>query len=158
MFADDALECCALRLQAERALEAEKSGQAPSPAERLIGLLHRWKSAWFPDTPEGLAASCLTSYTERDLLRMAQGAGFGKLRLELCIDLGTAAPTSWEVFLDIAPHPWAPSLRQILDERFLPDERQLLEAVLRPGVEAGQHTSVERMAYITGIRPSAQTG
>ena len=147
VFADDALECCALRMQAEHA--------DASPAGQLVTLLHRWRSAQLPDTPEGMAACSLTSYTERDLLRWAQGLGFERLRLELVVDMTQPAPTSWDLFLNVAPHPWAPSLRTLLAERFTTSERQLLEAVLRPGVEAGKHVSVERLAYLTGVRPHA---
>jgi hypothetical protein len=64
-----------------------------------------------------------------------------------------ALVTSWDVYLDSSPHPWAPSLGQILAERFSADERQFFEGLVRPAVESGQNVEIERIAYVSARKP-----
>jgi hypothetical protein len=74
----------------------------------------------------------MTNYSERDLLRFVRDAGFTQIHLELHIDVRASSVTTWEIFLDVAPHPWAPPLREIVAQRFSQEERRLFERVLRP--------------------------
>ncbi len=141
LFRDEALAACGMR----RALEA-----APDP---MLALLHKWKSAQFPDTEAAMAVSPVTNYSERDLLRLAQMAGFETLHLELHIDVKPAPPREWEVFCATSPHPWAPPLREIFAERFTLEEAIALAAVLRPEVEAGRFGSTGRMIYLSARKP-----
>jgi arsenite methyltransferase len=144
IFCDEAYEISALRLQALQA--------GSSIGETFLKVLHRCKAAQFPDTPAKMMQSPLTSYTERDLLRMAAGAGFKELHLELHIDMLASPVRSWDVFVQIAPHPWAPTLAQVLETECTRDEREILEAALRPAIESGEHLSIDRMAYLSATR------
>jgi arsenite methyltransferase len=146
IFQDEAFLARVLRTRAQ----AATSG---SDDDRFLGLLHRWKSAQFPDTAEGCAASPLASYSERDLLTLAQQAGFEELHLELHIDVHPSALTSWEAFISTSPHPLAPPLRSILEQRCSAAERELFERILRPAVESGRHPSIDRTAYLTARKP-----
>jgi len=123
------------------------------PADRFLTLLHRWKAAQFPDTEEACAQSPIANYSERDLLNWVRGAGFVQIHLQLNIDMVPSLVTSWDVFLASSPHPWAPTLRQILDEQFTPDERQYFEQMVRPTVESGKNIHTDRVTYIQAQKP-----
>jgi ubiquinone/menaquinone biosynthesis C-methylase UbiE len=141
---DDALYARALRRRIE-----DKS----LPADRFLTLLHRWKAAQFPDTEDACAISPLADYSERDLLNMASGAGFTEIHLQLHIDVVLSLMTNWEVFLGSSPHPWAPSLKQILSERFTPEDREFFERVVRPTVESGKNATTNRAVFLQAQRP-----
>jgi arsenite methyltransferase len=145
IFYDDAFAACTLKTLVE--------SQAPGTADRFRPLLHRWKAAQFPDTQEKLLANPITNYTERTLFEMASAAGFVPVHLELHMDLTPSDITSWRVFLASSPHPWAPTLDEILARQFNDAERVFFEQVMRPLVERGTATTISRTAYISATKP-----
>ena len=144
-FRDNALAAASLRRRLE-------SGQIDR-TKSILHLVHRWHAAQYPDTDEGIGSSPIANYTERDLLRLAQAAGFGELHLELHISVTNTYRKTWEVFIDSSPHPLAPSLRTILEERFTAEERRLFEAAVRPMVESAEFAETDRMVYLTALKP-----
>lgn len=142
---DDALMASALRKMIDDSPHGTHN--------RLIYLLHRWKSAQFPDTDEKISANPITNYSERDLVQLAHNCGFVDIHMELHIDIGPSTATPWEVFINTAPHPLAPSLSVILDEQFTAEEREFLEQILRPTIESTQAVVTERIAYLTARKP-----
>lgn len=135
-----------------RALRNRTAGPG-QPTDRFLTLVHRWKAAQFPDTEQACAASPLTNFSERDLLNIARSCGFEQLHLQLHIDVTPSLITSWEVFLEASPHPWAPSLSRILAEQFTAEERVFFEKILRPSVESGNSITVDRVAYMQARKP-----
>lgn len=135
-----------------RALRKRVEDQS-QPVDRFLTLLHRWKAAQFPDTEEASAKSPIANYSERDLLNMVRVAGFVQIHLQLNIDVMPSIVTSWDVFLGISPHPWAPSLKQILAERFTAEERQFFEQMIRPTVESGRNLTTDRVLYLQAQKP-----
>ena len=127
--------------------------EAARTQDRAGYLIQRWKSAQWPDSMEKIAASPLTNYSERDLLRMALGAGFVDARLELEILTGPTRIPSWEVLLETSPHPWARTLRTLLDEDFSVDEAHELETLMRARLASGQMIEFDRMAYLSARKP-----
>jgi ubiquinone/menaquinone biosynthesis C-methylase UbiE len=123
------------------------------PVDRFFTLLHRWKAAQFPDTEESCAQSPIANYSERDLLNWVRGAGFAPIHLQLHMDVVPSLITSWNVFLASSPHPWAPSLQQILHEKFTPDERLFFEQMVRPTVESGKSVHTDRVTYLQAQKP-----
>ena len=123
------------------------------PADRFLNLLHKWKSAQFPDTEESAAKSPIVNYSERDLLNMVRTAGFVEIHLQMHIDVMPSIITSWDVFVGKSPHPWAPSLKQIMAERFTQEECEFLESRLRPTVESGQGVTTDRIVYLQARKP-----
>ena len=123
--------------------------------DRLLPLIHRWKSAQFPDSVELLTESPLTNYSERDLLLFAEEAQFVDIHMELHVNVRAVEPLSWEVFVNSSPHPLAPSLCQIMADKFTPDERQLFESSLRAVVEAGSSAATDRIVYLSARKPGA---
>lgn len=142
---DEALATLSLK----RTLEAQANDQR----DRFMVLCHRWKAAQFPDTEERIAASAITNYSERDLLRWVQDAGFTQVHMEMHFDMMTSDITSWDVFVGIAPHPWAPTLKSILQSKFSAAERSLFESIVRPQIESGRSVSVGRGLYLTADKP-----
>lgn len=144
VFQDDAFVACALKTR----VESRRTG-SPDPLEPL---LHRWKAAQFPDTPEKMAANPITSFSERTLFEWIRSAGFKQAHLELHIDTAPTRLTSWQTFLNSSPHPWAPPLTDILANQFSQQEREIFESAMRPMVESGQAPTVIRTVYATAIK------
>jgi arsenite methyltransferase len=138
-----------------RALRKRVDAQAGPSPDRFLTLLHRWKAAQFPDTEEQCANSPIANYSERDLLNFVRGSGFVQIHLQLHIDVMPSLSTSWDVFLGSSPHPWAPPLGTILAEQFTPEERIYFEQIVRPTVESGKNTSVDRIVYLNATKPAA---
>lgn len=138
------------------AAQAMKAVIDASPAEQvspLMVLLHRWQAAQFPDTAEKIRACPIANYSERDLVRFAQNAGFADLHLELHIDTGPSMTRSWDTFIRSSPHPLAPPLSRIMAERFSAAEREFFERSMRPVIEDPKAVSTDRMAYLTARKP-----
>lgn len=143
IFQDEAFFAIALRMQLD-----------DGTADRFRVLLHRWKAAQLPDTDEERSRNPLVNFSERSLLNFACATGFVDVHLELHIDVTLSPITSWEVFLDVVPHPWSPSLRTILDERFTAEEREFFERTYRPTIESGANMVTDRIAYLTASKPA----
>jgi arsenite methyltransferase len=138
---------------AARAMKAVIDSKPPAEVSPLMVLLHRWKAAQYPDTEEKIRQSPLANYSERDLIRFAQAAGFADIHLELHIDVVPSLVHSWDAFVNSSPHPLAPPLRVIMAERFTAAERELFERGMRPVVEDPKGVSTDRMVYVTARKP-----
>jgi ubiquinone/menaquinone biosynthesis C-methylase UbiE len=143
---DDAFLAAALRNK----LEAE----SPPSRDLSLELLHRWRSAQYPDTLETIARNPLVNYSERDLFEFVRSAGFIDIHLELHIDSIPSIPDSWDVFLRTSPHPWAPPTSLILAERFTEQERASFEKLVRPTVESPDAVTVTRNVYLNATKPA----
>lgn len=146
VFQDDAFST--------RALKKMLEGRPVEALHPFMPLLHRWKAAQFPDTAEKIRESPIANYSERDLIRVAQAAGFEDLHLELHIDVIPSPIPSWEAFLKSSPHPLAPPLSVILAEQFSVEERQLFENVMRPQIENPRTLTTDRTVYLTARKPT----
>ena len=147
VFQDDALAALAIRT----VIESNPAAQV----RPLTVLLHRWKAAQYPDTEAKILQSPIANYSERDMLRFAQLAGFCELHLELHIDTLPSIVRSWDAFINSSPHPLAPPLSVIMAEQFTAEERQLFERSMRPAVEDEKAVTTDRMLYLTAKKPSA---
>ena len=147
VFQDEAVAAQAMRTVIE--------SNPPEAVSPLLRLMHRWKASQYPDTDEKIRASAIAGYSERDMVRFAQNAGFAEVHLELHIDTFPAIMRSWDVFVSSAPHPLAPPLRTIMAEQFSAEEREFFERSMRPVIEDPRAVSTERMLYLTA-RKSAQ--
>ncbi len=145
LFRDRAMLVMGLR----RAIEDLPSLPDTTSPQGMIRLLHRWNARQLPDTLEAINANPLTNYTDRDFIYFAQQAGLSDIHMELHIDICPSQAPSWEVYLDTAPHPTAPTWRQVLEEDFSPQERALLEAQMRPGMDHQTAHTTTAMVYLT---------
>jgi len=126
--------------------------QAPNSTTEISRLVQRCRAAQLPSTKADILSTPITSFTERDLLMLLQKAGFNEIHLELRIDIQKAAPMQWSTYLDIAPRPGAPTLREILWTSFSPSERQSYEHTFRPVVESGEFLDHDIVAYLTAVK------
>jgi SAM-dependent methyltransferase len=98
----------------------------------------------------------MVDFDERDLLRLAERAGFVDLRLSFTAEV-TRDPMwhtrDWDVLLDSSPNPLAPTLREAIQAALDADEARRLEMVLRPQVEQGRGTTRNAHAYLLGRKP-----
>jgi SAM-dependent methyltransferase len=95
----------------------------------------------------------MLDFDERDLLQLAEAAGFFPLELRLKAVIEPAAPRSWDVFLDTAGNPNIPTLREAMEQVLTADERERLTAQLRPLVERGEGEWRMAFAHLSGVRP-----
>jgi len=146
IFQDEAFDTVILKNRVD--------AQVDGAHDRGLDLLHRWKASQFPDTPEKIAQSPIANFSERDLIRLAVGEGFTDIHMELHVDVMPSIIKSWDVFIGASPHPWAPSLKTIMEEQFTQEEAEHFEAMVRPSIEAGHPVSIDRMAYLSAQKPA----
>lgn len=145
VFRDDAIETIELKKRIDL--------QLPESINLFLLLLQRWKAAQFPDTTELMSHCPITNYSERDVFRYVCNSGFVEVQLNLHMEVVPCPIRSWQVFLELSPYPWAPSLDTILKTQFTQDEREYFEQTVRPIVESGQATSTNRNVYVTARKP-----
>lgn len=141
---DDALATYALKKMID--------AQSPEFRDRFLELQCRIRSAQFPNTIEKISESPLTNFTERDLFRLAQDAGFVDVHMEFHIDSYSTSQTSWNAFLESSPHPLAPPVKQILDEHFSKQDIEFFTEKFMPIIVAGQSAGTSRNAYLTAAK------
>jgi SAM-dependent methyltransferase len=95
----------------------------------------------------------MLDFDERDLVRLAEEAGFFPIVLRLKAVIEPATPRSWDSFLDTAGNPNIPTLREAMEQVLTPGERERLTAQLRPLVERGEGEWRIAFAHLTGTRP-----
>lgn len=94
----------------------------------------------------------MLDFDERDLLRLAEEAGFSPLRLTLDARIESVEPRDWDVFLDTAWNPNVPTLREAMEQTLTPEERERFTLQLRPLVERGEGEWRMAFAHLSGIR------
>jgi arsenite methyltransferase len=94
----------------------------------------------------------MLDFDERDLLRLAEGAGFFPIQLTLDARIEASTPRSWEGFLDTAWNPNVPTPREAMDQALSPEERERLTRHLRPLVEGGGGEWRMAHAHLNGVR------
>ena len=99
----------------------------------------------------------MMGFDDRDLVRLAEDAGFETVHVECHIDVGPgswAHPVDVEALLEIAPNPNAPTLREAIDASLDEAERGRFVEELRRAVL--EQDSVRRMAgaYVLATMPA----
>jgi arsenite methyltransferase len=79
----------------------------------------------------------MLDFDERDLLQLAEEAGFFPLRLLLEAEISPTEPRSWEGFVDSAWNPKLPTFAEAMEQALTESERERLAAHMRPLVEGG---------------------
>jgi SAM-dependent methyltransferase len=100
----------------------------------------------------------MLDFDERDLLALAEEAGFIDLRLTFIAEVEATAdwvPRDWDVFVDSSPNPLAPTMREAIAAALTEDEIDRLTAVLRPQVENGRLGPARfARAFLSARKPS----
>jgi arsenite methyltransferase len=92
-------------------------------------------------------------FDERDLIALAEKAGFFPIELDYVAEIRPFKPRGWESFLYGSPNPKVPTLAEAMDEVLTPDERVRLVAALRPAVEQGRGVWRMGHAYLSAVKP-----
>ncbi len=94
----------------------------------------------------------MLDFDERDLLDLAEEAGFGEIHLRYEADIvrGTTyfEITGWDGFLKSAGNPRIPTLEEAMNEALTPRETECFTAHLRPLVENSQRKGTSAVAYV----------
>jgi arsenite methyltransferase len=92
----------------------------------------------------------MLDFDDRDLVRLAERAGFTDVQLDLRVSVRRArSARSWDAFLRSSGNPNLPPLAILLEQALTPAELVAFTAQLRPLVEAGQGTDRRAVAYLT---------
>jgi len=100
----------------------------------------------------------MLDFDERDLIRLAENAGFFPIRLELAAEIERTEPRAWEGFLRSSGNPNIPTLAEAMDEALTPSERVALAAHLQPLVEEGRGEWRMATAHLAATKASASPG
>jgi arsenite methyltransferase len=95
----------------------------------------------------------MIDFDERDLLRLAEGAGFFPIHLEYRADVEPPEPRRWDTFVHSSPNPKVPTLAEAMDRALTAEEREQLVAALRPAVERGRGVWRMGHAYLWAVKP-----
>lgn len=100
-----------------------------------------------PDDP-------MLDFDERDLIALAEAAGFFPLELELQAEIRPMEPRPWQPFANSSGNPKIPTIAEAMELALTLEERERFTEHLRPLVEEG--TGVWRMAsaFLVGVKPS----
>src|SRR5207237_10213418 len=92
----------------------------------------------------------MMNFGERDLLDMAEAAGFGDLYLRLDLSVRRAPELPWDGFFRSSPNPLSPTVEEAVHAALTPDEAERFVAHLRPLVERREGTERLAFAYLSG--------
>jgi ubiquinone/menaquinone biosynthesis C-methylase UbiE len=95
----------------------------------------------------------MLNFDERDLLDLADRAGFSPIHLHLDAEITPSEPWRWESFLSCAGNPRIPTLAEAMSQGLTSHETERLTAHLRPLVEEGRGTWRMAAAYLYATRP-----
>ena len=98
-------------------------------------------------------AGPMMNFGERDLLDMAETAGFAELHVRLVVDVVPPNPRDWESFVHSSPNPLAPTLDEAMRQALTPSEIDRYTRHFRPLVESGNGTLRRAVAYLTAVSP-----
>jgi len=132
-------------------MEERTAGFWGYPADGLSDLAQRVEQVYEeiqpPDDP-------MLDFDERDLIRLAEGAGFFPIDLELHAEIRAIEPKPWEAFLNSSGNPKIPTIAEAIDQALTPDERTRFAAHLRTVVEEGKGVWRMAQAYLRAVKPS----
>ncbi len=97
----------------------------------------------------------MLDFDERDLIRIAEEAGFFPIELELVAEIKPIDPVPWHIFLNSSGNPKIPTFAEAMDQALTPEERAQVAEHLRPLVEEGKGVWRMAHAYLTAVKPSA---
>jgi arsenite methyltransferase len=91
----------------------------------------------------------MTDFDDRDLVRLAEEAGFDLVDLELRVTVRSSkAAVPWERFVRMSGNPLVPPLSDALDRALTEQEKAEFTAHLRPLVESGAGQDRRAVAYL----------
>jgi arsenite methyltransferase len=95
----------------------------------------------------------MLDFDERDLMRLAEEAGFFPIDLDLQAEIRATEPKPWDAFLNTSGNPKIPTIAEAMDQALTPEERERFAAHLRALVEEGKGVWRMAHAYLRAVKP-----
>jgi ubiquinone/menaquinone biosynthesis C-methylase UbiE len=95
----------------------------------------------------------MVDFDERDLLELAERAGFFPVKLEYEAEIEPPEARRWETFVSSSWNPKVPTLAEAMAQALTADEQTRLVSVLRPAVEEGRGVWRMAHAYLWAVKP-----
>jgi arsenite methyltransferase len=92
------------------------------------------------------------NFDERDLLTLAERAGFGEIHLEYEAEIKPTLARNWSGLLKAAPNPNVPTLAEAMQTALTPAETERFTGHLRPLVEEGRGLTRSASTYLWAIK------
>jgi arsenite methyltransferase len=131
-------------------LDERKQGFWGYPGDGVLELARRvdriYEEIQPPDDP-------MLDFDERDLVRLAEDAGFFPIELDLHAFARPSEPKSWEAFLKSSGNPRIPTIEEAMDLALTREERERFTEHLRPLVEEGKGVWRMAHAYLKATKP-----
>jgi ubiquinone/menaquinone biosynthesis C-methylase UbiE len=131
-------------------MEERTQGFWGYPSDGLSDLAQRVEQVYAeiqpPDDP-------MLDFDERDLIKLAEQAGFFPIELELQAEIRAIEPRPWDAFLHSSGNPKIPTIAEAMDQALSPEERERFAAHLRTLVEEGQGVWRMAHAYLRAVKP-----
>ena len=102
------------------------------------------------------ASAAMLDFDDRDLVALAEAAGFTRIHLELHVDVEAGASLDAigiDALLDSAPNPLAPTARESIAAALTPAEQERFVAGLRRAVQEGDRLRRSAVAYLVASKP-----
>ena len=132
-------------------MEERRQGFWGFPADGVTDLAERvgrvYEEIQPPDDP-------MLDFDERDLVALAEKAGFFPIELELNAEIRPMEPRPWEPFLNSSGNPRIPTISEAMDRALTAEERERFAAHLRPLVEEGKGVSRMAIALLRAVKPA----
>lgn len=120
------------------------------PADGLADLAERVERVYAEIQPP---SDPMLDFDERDLVRLAEEAGFFPIELELRVEVRSPEAAPWEAFVNSSGNPKIPTLGEAMDLVLTVEERERVTKHLRPLVEEGAGTWRMATAYLSATKP-----
>ena len=102
----------------------------------------------------------MLDFDERDLIDLADDAGFAEIRLEYEAEVSANTAhhgvSDWETFVKSAGNPNIPTLEEAMNEALTPGERERFAAHLRPLVENARRRSSLALAFLKAVKEDSR--
>lgn len=95
----------------------------------------------------------MLNFDERDLVSLAEAAGFDDIHLELTLDIRRSHPRPWATVLNTAANPLVPTLAEAMNQALTPEEADRLTAHIKPQIEQGRAKQRLALAYLSANTP-----
>lgn len=131
----------------------------PEPPHILYGIdvtpifpiAQKIKAVYNRIQPSGLDP--MIDFSERDLVKLVEKAGFHTIQLEFQATVKPAANNiNWETMLKVTENPKIPSLKEILVNELTADQAREFEMFMRPRIEANKGISRSAVAYLKATK------
>jgi arsenite methyltransferase len=95
----------------------------------------------------------MSSFDERDLIDLAERAGFFPISLDLEARIAALEPRTWDGFVNSAGNPRIPTVGEAMQQALTPEEQERFIGHLRPLVEQGDGVWRMATAYLYAVKP-----